>query len=41
MMRLEDTREIAGTHVLEHANQGYFGQTGNRVVPIGPQGYPE
>ena len=41
MMALPGMESVAGGNILKHAKQGYFGRTGNGVVPVGPEGYPE
>jgi putative glutathione S-transferase len=41
MMSLPGMEAVAGEHILKQAKQGYFGRTGNGVVPIGPTGYPQ
>jgi len=41
MMDLPGMDVVAGPGILAHAKQGYFGRTGNGVVPVGPKGYPE
>jgi putative glutathione S-transferase len=41
MMRLEGMDHVASKEYLQHCKQGYFGRTGNGVVPKGPEGYPE
>jgi putative glutathione S-transferase len=41
MMRLKGMDHVASKEYLDQCKQGYFGRTGNGVVPVGPEGYPE
>jgi glutathionyl-hydroquinone reductase len=41
IMRLEGIEPVANRQYLQHCKQGYFGRTGNGVIPFGPEGYPE
>lgn len=41
MMCLKGMDSVSNKGYLEHCKQGYFGRTGNGVIPVGPEGYPE
>mmetsp|Transcript_20265 Transcript_20265/g.46923 ORF Transcript_20265/g.46923 Transcript_20265/m.46923 type:complete len:345 (+) Transcript_20265:112-1146(+) len=41
MMALPGMGPVSDKEYLGHCKQGYFGRTGNGVVPVGPEGYPE
>lgn len=41
MTSLKGMEPVSSAGYLQHCKQGYFGRTGNGVVPIGPEGYPE
>lgn len=32
--------QVTNDEMLQHCRQGYFGRTGNGVIPLGPPGYP-
>ena len=40
MMHLTGMDCVSNDEMLQHCRQGYFGRTGNGIIPLGPPGYP-
>jgi putative glutathione S-transferase len=40
MMRFPGMDPVSNEEFLQHCRQGYFGRTGNGIIPFGPPGYP-